>query len=1747
MFRVACLYICFLTSTAATAQGLSPAESLKRMRPAEGLKVQLVAAEPLIRQPVTMTFDIHGRLWVIQYLQYPTPAGLKPVEVDQYLRTRYDRIPEPPPHGPRGLDRITILFDPDSEGRFQKAQDFVTGLNLASGLALGHDGVYVLQAPYLLFYPDRNKDDIPDTNPEVLLKGFGLEDAHAVGNSLVFGPDGWLYGAQGSTVTARIADPLTGKMSEFQQGIWRYHPRTRHFELFAEGGGNTWGLDFDRTGQLIAGTNWSNVAALHMVQGGYYVKGFSKHGPLHHPFAYGYFEHMPCQGFRGGHVTCGGIVYQGNLLPDRFKDKYLGCNLLDHNLYWYSFERLGSTFTMKHEGDLLQGNDPWFRPIDLLTGPDGAVYVCDWHDKRANHVDPVDNWDKTNGRIYKLIPSQQPSSYPTAVDITRASIPELIKLLDHPNSWQQAEARKLLLEKQDDEIRRQLNQVVNGNYPAISLNVLWTLFGCQGLDIPLAQRLLSHPRSEVRMWIIRMMTDHATPQEIKRWSEILPALSQHAASESCPVVLSQLASSLRRMVQANSDKALCIRLLNSLLNNEHWKDDPHGPLLLWWAVEEMLTVSNLQFDGVWLENRNGAMEQNMKLKEFLLERISRRLMSAETQAGYLNQAKLIQYTAAVGKSKNWLVSVLNGMETKLSARPLNNIPAELENVLRVLPESNVLRRVQLLAGEVSALHWAKEKLNQQNSSEHERSQLLHCLIKRSHDLPALDLQKLFSSAQSDELRQTVLEAFSKQASAGNIHFIIRQYPHCSSAIRRKMISLLISRPESSLALCQAVEQQFIAAKDIQLDQVQQMRRYQNASADRIIVKHWGNVKPTTTGEKQARIRSIVHMLNQEPGKPELGKPLFTQHCATCHQLFGEGGKVGPDLTGADRTNREFLATHIVDPHLVIRPEFAAYTVITTDGRTLTGLISEETAQGIKLLDAQANAILLARDSIDSITASRQSLMPENILDPLDDQSIRNLFAYLQQPEKKSAPPSIHAMLKTAPMQVPATFDFADKMVTGIDRMLDRLTQDSIAKRTPLWKRDNDSLESLIQSVKPNRERLKNILGVMDERPPKSNTDYPEWPIASQLLGQNEFFQVYIVRWRAFGKVDAEGLLLQPVGNISADVIVLPDADQTPEQLVGLAAGIPVEDQTARILGEQGCRVLIPVLIDRSDSFSGIPGIRMTNQPHREWIYRQAYEMGRHIIGFEILKVQAGIDWFHSTQKKPRPLGVAGYGEGGLIAFHTGAIDPRIKVTSVDGYFGVREKLLQEPIYRNVWRQLTEFGDAEIAQLYPPRQLIIRGNAPPKISGPPAARNGRSGAAPGKLESTKYELEWKRLEPFRLKNPAAFQLHAQASTVDWCSSFFQTLTGQRFINRQPQAVKLTSSLPDSSERMKRQVETLSSHIQDIRRSSEAYRDKHFWAKLDRTSLENYQASIAPFRNQFEQEVIGKIDSPLSAHNARSRFIHEQPGYAIYEVEMDVIAPDLIAYGWLLLPRNIKPGERRPVVVCQHGLEGRPADLADPKVDHPAYHRYACKLAERGFIVFAPQNPYLFGDRFRLLQRKANPLGLSLFSFIVAQHRQITEWLASLSMVDPDRIGFYGLSYGGKTAMRVPALVPRYCLSICSADFNEWIWKNSSIDNRYTYMTTSEWEMFEWNLGHTFNYAEMAALIAPRPFMVERGHRDGVAPDEQVAYEYAKVRRHYADLKIPNRTAIEFFDGPHTIHGQGTFQFLHRHLQWPEPDK
>lgn len=717
-------------------------------------------------------------------------------------------------------------------------------------------------------------------------------------------------------------------------------------------------------------------------------------------------------------------------------------------------------------------------------------------------------------------------------------------------------------------------------------------------------------------------------------------------------------------------------------------------------------------------------------------------------------------------------------------------------------------------------------------------------------------------------------------------------------------------------------------------------------------------------------------------------------------------------------------------------------------------------------------------------------------------------------------------------------DFPRLIVDGNDRFLDSQIKDAAVTRSKHWHRDFSSAEAYLNSIAPNRENLRTILGLPHEALAPPGTFTIEKVLDVEGIGKG--IVMHEVSWPAFSGVRGYGWMLSPATAPVSNVLCIPDANGSPD---------PALFSRALRLTYSGCRVLIPELIARTEN--------EYKMSEREWVQRPAFLLGRTLIGYEILQLQAAIQCLHHEfGGDTLPLGVLGKGEGGLLALYLGAVDTQIEATLVQGYFGPRENLWEEPAERNLFGLLREFGDAEIASLIAPRALVIEPDGYPSYGfrTPPggpiskenqrAVTNGKPGFLPQPSRAA-VDAEFARLEGM-LQSLAPVPPLELATGNEAFLPFTRAL-GIEAVSEEnvpPQFPDRKGPVPALKELVR--------HNQEVLAGSAAER-KEYFKNLKTDTLANFEQTIESYREQFRTEVIGDFELPLLPFAAKSRPYQESEKTISYEVEFDVMesgGEKIIAYGVLTLPKNLdlKSGKKRPVVVCQHGLEGTPQDLLGEE-GFKSYKAFATRLAEQGFITFAPQNGYKYFDHFRLQQFKAQSIGKTLFSLIVPQHQQITEWLAAQPWVDADKIAFYGLSYGGKSAMRIPPLVDRYCLSICSGDFNEWVWKNAATDVpslRYSYANKGEYEIFEWNLGNTFNYAEMAALICPRPFMVERGHFDGVAPDEQVAFEFAKVRNLYAaQLRIPDACEIEWFPGPHTINGQGTFSFLHRHLHWPRP--
>jgi dienelactone hydrolase len=751
-------------------------------------------------------------------------------------------------------------------------------------------------------------------------------------------------------------------------------------------------------------------------------------------------------------------------------------------------------------------------------------------------------------------------------------------------------------------------------------------------------------------------------------------------------------------------------------------------------------------------------------------------------------------------------------------------------------------------------------------------------------------------------------------------------------------------------------------------------------------------------------------------------------------------------------------------------------------------------------------------------------------------------------------------------------EMADRLMDGAHRFVDRKIEEAITRRERQWNRDFSGDAAVYESsIASNRKEFARLIGVVDERAPirMERLGDDEHPA---LVAEQGAYRVYQVRWPVLsgaGGVFGEGLLVEPRATPAGCVVWVPDADQTPEQAMGLAGGIEPAWGVARRLAERGFIVVIPVLVNRQrlDPFtldiSDEARRRLARQDHthREWLYRQSYHMGRHIIGYEVQKVLAAVEWLKQRGETKMKVGVAGYGEGGLIAFYAAAVDPAIDAVMVSGYFNSREETWTEPLYRNIWSLLDRFGDAEIATLIAPRGLVIEHSTVAEITG----QNGVTRTP--HFESVRKEFE--RIATFLLDGFQTRRLvHGEngaptgAGSIEALQAFAALLDVVDANFTQPADARelLTDSrrVFDSNIRQLRQVREIQEHVQRLVRTSVGARDQFYGYRAMPQLADNRWSTVVAHETQppepfieaskfyrafFHEEVQGRFDEDLLPANPRTRLIYSTEPWAGYDVVLDVF-PDLVAWGVLVLPHDVKPGERRPVVVVQHGRNGLPENLIVK--DFPSYRRVAARLAERGFIVFVPHNLYRTEARYRPLNRKASTVKATLYSFLVHQHDQILRWLNTLDFVDGGRIAFYGNSFGGETALRVPPLLEGYALSICASYFNQWARKVAGTDDHFSYLFTDEWEVPVFNAGHTFDHAELAYLMVPRPFMVERGHHDHVAHDSWVAHEYARVRRLYAMLGLADRTTIDFFQGGHGMRLEASLRFLHQHLNWPEPD-
>ena len=962
-----------------------PDRALALFTPRLGMMVDLIASEPDVEQPLYLNFDSRGRLWVTQYRQYQFPAGLKIVSYDSHLRAQFDRVPQPPPLGEKGADKVSVLEDADGDGVFEKKTEVLTGLNIASAALPGAGAVWVLNPPYLLRYPDANGDGIPDGDPEVALSGFGIEDTHSVASSLQWGVDGWLYGANGSTSTGNVSSAVSRNVRWEGQCIWRYHPDSKRFEIYAEGGGNTFSLDIDSKGRVFSGTNAGATRGMHYEQGSYGVKSWGKHGPLTNPHAYGFFVHMGHEG-DSKRFPQAFVVYEGGLLGSAFSGRIIAPNSLANLVYVSELLPDGSTFRTRDEANLLSSSDRWFRPVDAKVGPDGAVYLADWYDTRLSHVRPVDDWHKTSGRIYRVRPEGAlPRCAP--FDLHAAPPQELLALLSHPNRWFRRQAALEMGWRHLDELAPKLAAAASRSEPH-ALDALFALDMLGKVAPGHLEELLRHGDPYVRRWAVKI-----AGEKWALYASCGEALVRLAKEEAHLEVRAQLLATGKR-IPAQGGLQLVHAALGAIPPEES-----RLPLLAWWLLESK--VDSALPELVTFLKGDSRLLGNPLFEKHLARKLGQRLAAG----GSREQWKAASDLYAVLSSPSSKTQFLDGVSAAIEGEDLPELPEVLGKALtaHLGAKHGGESLLELRTGKPGAVGAALKVLQDAKAPEEKRSAVARAL--GPVEAPEVSLgfaAVLANGSSSPALKRAVLLASLHQTGMEIPQAVLSGYEAKFAGdkpLRDTAFRVLAGRAAWAEALVQAVEDWKVPAKHVSPEIVALLQSHDNARLREAVGRLWkgvlGVLSPEAKVAEAGRLRRVVRA---GAGDAVQGRLVFQERCAACHKLFGEGNAVGPELTGYERGNLDFWVDNIVYPSLEIREGFANYTARLKNGQVLLGMLDSQSAQEVVLRDLAGQKTRVRHSDLAALEASPVSVMPEGILAGLSDEALRHLFAYLQRKE-----------------------------------------------------------------------------------------------------------------------------------------------------------------------------------------------------------------------------------------------------------------------------------------------------------------------------------------------------------------------------------------------------------------------------------------------------------------------------------------------------------------------------------------------------------------------------------------------------------------------------------------------------------------------------------------------------------------------------------------------------------------------------
>ena len=961
---------------------LSPAEAIAKMTVPEGFTVELVASEPDIVNPVAMTIDERGRFWITESLEYPR------------------RSPGP------GKDRIKILEDTDADGKADTFTVFMEGLNIPSGIAVGHGGVWIANSPDILFVQDTDGDGKADTS-EVVVTGFGRDDTHELPNSLTWGPDGWLYGLNGVFNPAHVVyGPKNPNFKDGQKpwditcAMFRIHPKTREFQVFCEGTSNPWGIAFNDEGEAFISACVIDHL-WHLTETGYY----HRQGGPYPPFTWKIESIVSHKHQKAAY--CGIHWYNSDAYPEQYRKKLYMGNIHGSCINSDRIERFESTYKASPEPDLLSANDAWFMPVVQKTGPDGCLYILDWYDRyhcyQDANRDPA-GIDRLKGRLYRLRYKNTPRAKPE--DMAKLDDQELVTRLGSGNGYQRDIAQRLLRE-------RLLN---DGDHKALieDLTLAIAFPGPVGGDRGVFGVLISINSPETQM-LLKTNGDDFHKSWAVRSAGDQKSLSDEAAeqifalrNDPSPRVRLQVA-----IAAAKQESIPTIPTLVAVLAQAG--DDPLVPRIVWQNLHPLLEKQTADFVAEVLKLRAADSGSFPKPVIDLLPRAADRILSTSKPdtLAVAELVKLLLSTEATDESADRCLQLLTARirSGEISGDSLASIRKELEESLNSAMKANASRPSTLSAIELAASLKMEDAIIRarqvvpQTKDDTIALRLVNALVTAGSEDGLTFAEKILVSDRSADVRRRAVQAIGRIGTAASTSALISQLHNLPADVQPAAIEALTDRADSATELLGLVRDGKVLSTLINANQAQKMLSLKSQPLADLVTKHWGIVR---TERDPARVELIARMRNElrtSNGDPVAGRVVFKRLCAQCHKMYGEGAEVGPDITRNGRASFEQLLSNVFDPSLVIGSAYQGLTVVTKEGRVVSGLPAEDSPQRVVLKVQGDKQEIIARGDIDEVVPSKLSLMPEGIEKQLQPKELHDLFAFItldKPPEDPSA-------------------------------------------------------------------------------------------------------------------------------------------------------------------------------------------------------------------------------------------------------------------------------------------------------------------------------------------------------------------------------------------------------------------------------------------------------------------------------------------------------------------------------------------------------------------------------------------------------------------------------------------------------------------------------------------------------------------------------------------------------------------------